>query len=50
MDFLVLEALVSDPLSRTEHPDGRRVFHSEMDGLRCCGKATIAEALRRAAV
>jgi hypothetical protein len=45
MDFIAVEALVSDLHPRAERTDCRKIFHRETDGLRCCGKATIAELL-----
>jgi len=47
MDFIALEALASDLHPRTKRTDGRRIFHGEPDGLRCCSEATIAEPLPR---
>jgi hypothetical protein len=47
MDFIAVEALVSDLLPRAEYTDCRKVLHGETGGLRCCGEATLAEALPR---
>jgi hypothetical protein len=47
MDFFAVEALVSDLHPRAECTDCRKVLYSETGDPRCCGEATIAEALPR---
>ena len=47
MDFLAVEALVTDQHPRAEGAHCGELFHCETNSLRCCGEATIAEPLAR---
>ena len=47
MDFLTVEALLSDQHPRAERAHRGEIFHCETNGLRCSGEATIAEPLPR---
>ena len=47
MDFLAVEALVSNLHPRAERTDCRKIFHGETDGLRGGGEATIVQPLPR---
>ena len=42
MDFLAVEALVTDQHPRAEGAHCGELFHCETNSLRCCGEATIA--------
>ena len=47
MDFLAVEAIVTDQHPRAEGAHCGKLFHCETSSLRCCGEATIAEPLAR---